>query len=321
VLSALLLAAVQGSAAAAPGISPSPRQWRSEEFLILLAEGAVDAATLAALHLGDRTLEWRIRDANGRERFAAGDEVVIPLTELRPLGISRSSYQVLPVLVYHRFSPSEKGRLVIPREEFRRQMAHLAREGYRVVPLRLLEEFVAGKGELPPKAVAISVDDGYRSFHEIAYPILREFGFPATLFIYSDFIGAGAALTWEQIREMEASGLVSVEAHGKAHLDLTAVEGAGAAPVEEELVAPRGIFQRRLGRHPRHLAYPFGRVSAPVARLAKLRGYRLGLTIERGGNPFFQDPLFLRRDVVYGDDDFSRFTLLLGTEVPFREAP
>ncbi len=54
----------------------------------------------------------------------------------------------------------------------------------------------------------ITIDDGYRSSYEIAYPILKKFGFPATVFLYTDFVGASDAMTWAQMKEMTASGLV-----------------------------------------------------------------------------------------------------------------
>ena len=58
--------------------------------------------------------------------------------------------------------------------------------------------------------MAITIDDGYRSTYEIAYPVLRKHGFPATVFLYTDFVGAADALTWPQMKEMAASGLIGL---------------------------------------------------------------------------------------------------------------
>ena len=85
-------------------------------------------------------------------------------------------------------------------------MEYLARNGYRVIPLAQLARFLDGKEPLPRKSVVITIDDGYRSTYEIAYPILKKYGFPATVFLYSDFVGAADAMTWAQMKEMVALG-------------------------------------------------------------------------------------------------------------------
>ena len=61
-----------------------------------------------------------------------------------------------------------------------------------------LARFLAGKEALPTKTVVITIDDGYRATYEIAFPILRKHGFPATVFLYSDFVGAADAMTWRR---------------------------------------------------------------------------------------------------------------------------
>ena len=78
---------------------------------------------------------------------------------------------------------------------FDAQMEYLAQNGYHVMPLARLADFLAGKEPLPQKTVVITIDDGYRATYDIAFPILKKHGFPATVFLYSDFVGAGDAMT------------------------------------------------------------------------------------------------------------------------------
>ena len=69
--------------------------------------------------------------------------------------------------------------------------------------------------------MAITIDDGYRSVYDLAYPILKKHNFTATLFIYTDFVdNSPNALTWEQLRELAQAGF-EVEAHTITHADLT----------------------------------------------------------------------------------------------------
>ena len=85
---------------------------------------------------------------------------------------------------------------------FSEQMRYLKENHYHVISMADLADFLAYRRALPAKAVVINLDDGYRSSYEIAYPILKAYGFTATLFIYTDFIGASAnSLTWDQLQE------------------------------------------------------------------------------------------------------------------------
>jgi peptidoglycan/xylan/chitin deacetylase (PgdA/CDA1 family) len=95
-------------------------------------------------------------------------------------------------------------------ENFAAQLDWLARNDYRVIPLSQLLGFLQGKEALPKRSVVITMDDGYDSVHRHALPLLRKHGFPATLFVYTDFIGAGDGLSWNQLAELQASGLVDI---------------------------------------------------------------------------------------------------------------
>ena len=108
---------------------------------------------------------------------------------------------------------------------FREQMQYLKANGYRVISLRELVEFTRLERQLPQRSVVLTFDDGYKSFRQHAYPVLKELGFPATLFVYTDYVGAGRnALSWQDLRELGAEG-VDVQAHSKTHQDLRRITG------------------------------------------------------------------------------------------------
>ncbi|HZF39326.1 MAG TPA: polysaccharide deacetylase family protein [Blastocatellia bacterium] len=103
------------------------------------------------------------------------------------------------ILTYHRFSPGGEGANggaaeKTPAKIFAAQLEYLTKH-YNVVPLSRLAESIGSRGQPPPRLAAITIDDGYRDAYEIAYPLLRRFGAPATLFVPSDFID-GRAWIW-----------------------------------------------------------------------------------------------------------------------------
>ena len=91
-----------------------------------------------------------------------------------------------PILLYHRFSAGESSSTTSA-NNFKRHLDYLTSR-YRVVPLSLIAQRVTDGKELPARAAAITIDDGYRDFYEIAFPILRDYEIPATLFVVTDFI-------------------------------------------------------------------------------------------------------------------------------------
>jgi peptidoglycan/xylan/chitin deacetylase (PgdA/CDA1 family) len=179
-----------------------------------------------------------------------------------------------------------------------------------------LTDFLAGRRGLPERAVVITVDDGHASMYEHAYPLLKKYGFPATFFLYSDFIGSGDALRWAQIREMAASGLIDFQAHSKTHANLMErlpgeSEQRYRERLDSEIRVPQEVLQRNLSTTVTHYAYPYGDANETVLARLGAADYRLGVTVNPGGNPFFAQPLMLRRTMVFGDHDLEAFKALL----------
>jgi peptidoglycan/xylan/chitin deacetylase (PgdA/CDA1 family) len=157
----------------------------------------------------------------------------------------------------------------------------------------------------------LTFDDGYKSFRQYAYPILKELGFTATLFVYADYVGAGRnALGWKDLRELEAEGF-HVEAHSKTHTDLRRVAGESdtqfARRMQAELGQPLELLQRQLGKLSRVLAYPYGATDEDVVRKVQEYGYIAAFTVRREGNPSFVEPLRARRSQIYSEMSLQDF--------------
>lgn len=296
---------------------------RSERVLIYLPEAGENWNAIAARFLGDGAQGWQVAEANPSLAAPQVDTpLAVPLVARNPLGVWRDGVQGVTVLCYHRVGPGS-GRMNVSAARFAAQMQWLADNGYHVVSLSALEAFLAGNAPLPRRSVVLTFDDGYRTVYRHAWPVLRRMGYPATLFIYTDFIGSHDALTTAQMREMRASGLIDIQAHSKSHRNLTERSGDSAAYLRmltQELREP----QRRLAGllasqdappQVHHFAYPYGDANEAVLAAMARQKYTLGLTVDPGSTRFYSAPLMLRRVMVYGDYSLDQFRLRVQGQV------
>jgi peptidoglycan/xylan/chitin deacetylase (PgdA/CDA1 family) len=141
----------------------------------------------------------------------------------------------------------------------------------------------------------------------VGYPILKKFGFRATLFIYTDFINSCKnALTWKQLAIMKADGF-EIGSHTVSHSDLTRQkEGEDAqtfmARIEKELGVSKQIIDKKLEQNTIFLAFPYGRCNQNVLEITRRLGYRAAVTVKKGSNPFFADSLTLKRTQILEGD-------------------
>jgi len=316
------LAALAGCAtppAPAPGGDETIRH-RSADYLIIRLDGDSTPAEVARRYLGDERLDWVVEEANPGAAFRGGQTVVVPLEPRNRAGLRRDGFQTIPILTYHRFATDCSSPLCMPTAVFREQMRYLKDNRYHVLSAEELLAFVEHRRPLPPRSVLITIDDGYRSIYETAYPVLREFGFTAVLFVYTEVIDATpVALTWSQLAEMRRNGF-AIGSHTIHHSDLTLPrEGESgaqfAARVEQELVGSKQILDRKLGQDTWLLAYPYGNYDPKVVASSQRAGYKLAMSVKRGGNPFFANPFTLKRDQIL-ERDLPTFVKRLKTFNP-----
>ena len=290
--------------------------YKSDNYMIYRLQGTETPGDLAKKYLGDAKKSWRIEEANPEKKYYAGQYIVIPLKEDNKGGIGINGYQVIPVLIYHRFDKKCDSNLCIPEKVFDQQMKYLKDNGYHTVTPDDLLAFLEYRQALPAKSVMITMDDGFRSVYNIAFPVMKKYGFSATLFIYTDYVGvSGSAITWEQLREMKAEGF-SVGSHTVSHSNLTKkAEGESdqdfLARIRKELNDSKAIIDKKLGQNTIILAYPFGNCDQRVIEYTKQAGYKMAMTVKRGGNAFFNSPMVLKRDQILSSDlDLFHSTLV-----------
>lgn len=303
-------------------IMASPK-FESNDYIIYMLQGGETPVTLAERFLGDGNRAWIIEQNNPGVSYQKDQIVVIPKRLENPGGLSLSGYQKVPVLCYHYFAESCNSSLCTTSNNFDSQMKYLKDNGYWVITLKELLGFLQYNETIPENAVVITIDDGYRSSYTIAYPILKKYGFVASLFVYTDFVGScGNAVTWDQLREMKAHGF-EVESHTLSHSDLRKKnegedDSAFTKRITREIYESKAILDKMLGQETFAMAFPYGRYDGKVLEICKEAGYDLGLTVKRGGNPFFAAPLRLRRSQVL-EGDMPYFKKALATFQPFSQ--
>jgi peptidoglycan/xylan/chitin deacetylase (PgdA/CDA1 family) len=282
------------------------------EFAAVIAQPGDTLSSLAATYLGDRSKDWVIADFNGISSLRPGQPVVVPFQAFEKGGLTQRGYQTVSVLSYHKFSKDKGDLTTVTERAFDDQMRFLKENGYRVITMDEFFDFLDFKKQIPKKSVLITIDDGWRSVYEIAFPILKKYRYPATFFIYTDFIiQSSKTLDWDRLKEMAKSG-ISVQCHTRTHRYLDRRIGRETfkeyfETIQKDLTESARIIKQRVNPDVKYLAYPYGETNHLVIALLTKLGYRGAFTVTRGGNPFFVQPYRVNRSMVYGTFDLKDF--------------
>ncbi len=232
------------------------------------------------------------------------------------LGIARAQEDAT-VLVYHRFGPVVADSMTVTTPVFEAQLKFLRDHGYAPVPLREVVEFVAGRGTLPARAVAITADDGHRTVFTEMKPLAERYRVPITLFIYPSAISnASYAMTWEELAELKKTGLFTIESHTYWHPNFRIEKARLSADayrrfVETQFTKSREVLERRLDIKVDLLSWPFGIVDDSLIEMARGTGYVAGFTIERHHASRADNVMAIPRYIVTDHDRGAAFAAIL----------
>jgi len=226
----------------------------------------------------------------------------------------------VPILLYHRLGPVHADEMTVTTPVFEAQLKLIQERNYKVVPLQALMAALGDSAAtLPERAVVLVADDGHRTVYTDMFPLIQRYKIPVTLFIYPSAISnASYALTWEQLAEMKASGLVDVQSHTFWHPNFN-VERKRLAPpayerfTQDQLVKSKSALEQRLGGKVDLLAWPFGIRDDQLDQWAQAAGYVAAFTIDRRPVTRADKPMALPRFIVTDADRGSRFEALLAT--------
>jgi peptidoglycan/xylan/chitin deacetylase (PgdA/CDA1 family) len=212
----------------------------------------------------------------------------------------------LVVLMYHRVAPEAAGRLAhltVPPDRFAWQMAKLREGGFAPQRQDDVAAWLAGRRDLPRRAVVITFDDGYADNAVHAFPILERYRIPGVTFVVTGKLGGSndwdeGAASWPlmdapAVQYWAQRGL-EFGAHGRRHRSLVGLDEAALA---EEIDGSHADLSTLLGQPPIAFAYPYGDEDAP-SRSAAARRYRLAYGTREGGNNSRGDAWSLRRTSV-----------------------
>ncbi len=216
------------------------------------------------------------------------------------------------VLGYHDFSNSKPNtEMRIQTNKFRKQMSALKNLGKPIITMEEFVKWKRGEGTLPPQCFLVTIDDGWKTVYTEAYPVLKEYKIPFTLFLYKKYVSGGSrALTKEMIDEMLASGLCSIGSHSVTH-PIPSVFRAAAkkGPDEnnkfllEEFGESKIFLEKTFGRPIPTYAYPGGFITEAMYPVAKEVGYEFLFSVNPGMTQRDSENLTLPRYIILGDKD------------------
>jgi peptidoglycan/xylan/chitin deacetylase (PgdA/CDA1 family) len=202
-------------------------------------------------------------------------------------------------LCYHNLDdkPGIKA-LTISIEQFEKEMQGLKDAGFSVIPLQDFLAWRRGEKNIPHKSCIITIDDGWVSGYTNAWPILKKFNYPFTLFIYVNYVGTGGkSLSWEQLAEMRDAG-VDIQCHTYSHANLKNPTLRGSLDarnmglvqkdiatlgmdgwMKKEIIDSKNVIEQRLGVKVNAIAYPFGVYNEKARALVKEGGYEAAFTV------------------------------------------
>lgn len=228
----------------------------------------------------------------------------------------------LPVLMYHSVSDQSEAnvapyyRTATHPEVFARHIALLQAEGWEVVSLKSGLQTLDGGNAARRKVIALTFDDGFRDFYTAAFPILKQYGFGATVFLPTAFIGrepvrfkAHECLTWDEVWKLQQSG-VEFGSHTVNHPELVRLAWK---EVEKEVRDSKNEIEQHLGVRVTSFAYPYAfpranrDFTSRLGRLLRETGYECCVTTDIGRACGRTDRFAIPRLPANGSDDEAFF--------------
>ncbi|WP_025177963.1 polysaccharide deacetylase family protein [Leptospira kirschneri] len=193
----------------------------------------------------------------------------------------------VPVLCYHHLAPQggPMGGYNLHPNLLEEQFKFLKAAGYQTVRLDEFYSYINGKkpSDFPDKPILLTFDDGSKTHWEVLVPLLKKYGFTASIFIYPSIISSGKKyyMTWDQLNNALDSGVLDLGSHTLYHPKLPTMS---RALIRKQLLESKQILETKTGRKVIDLAYPFGLFDPRVIEEAKAIGYRMAFTVNPGKN-------------------------------------
>lgn len=189
----------------------------------------------------------------------------------------KAASQGVPVLMYHSVGIDKNNPVVIAPEKLEEQFKYLKDNGYSTITLEDLYNYLENDANIPEKSVVLTFDDGYENNYTTMFPLLKKYGFRATIFMISSYVDKNTDfLTSAQLKEMDAYG-VDIESHTVNHDHLKTLTKDKQL---ETLTQSKAFLEKLLNKKITYIAYPYGEYNQDTLACAETAGYKLALTTD-----------------------------------------
>jgi peptidoglycan/xylan/chitin deacetylase (PgdA/CDA1 family) len=214
-----------------------------------------------------------------------------------------------PILMYHSFDQSRlKDFAVVSSANFYKQMKFIKEKGYKVIPLSDYCRLLKYKKPIPRNLVVLTIDDGYKDNLE-ALKILKEFDFPATLFLTVNRIGKPGFLSEGDIRSNLNGTKITIGSHTLTHPDLPKISDA---ELKKEISGSKNILEQKLKTKIDTIAYPGGAYDKRALKEVENSGYLCACATNRGFSKKLNRFYLRRIKATDRDTEFSLWSKLSG---------
>jgi peptidoglycan/xylan/chitin deacetylase (PgdA/CDA1 family) len=224
----------------------------------------------------------------------------------------------VPILVYHNFNPTVPGSMSITPERFEAQVKWLKENGFTVIRLSDLVNYLEGKKvTLPQKPVVITADDGWESVYKYMFPIVMKYHIPVTLFIYPQTISQGMhAMTWDQLKELQKTGQFEIQGHTYWHPNFKQAKRKLSANeyqkfVHNQLATSKQILENKLGTKITLLAWPFGIYDNYLEQEASNAGYVMAFSIDARHADLSENAMSQPRYMIVAGQSMKTFAAIM----------
>lgn len=258
-----------------------------------------------------------------------------------PLVYASDTQLNIPVLCYHDIGDTKKNPYSIPKERLREHFILLKEQGYQPISVDDYLKAKAGQVKLPDKPVMLTFDDGYISFYNDIFPLLKEFNYPAVMALVTSWQetapprDVGEVIDWNMAKEMEASGLVTLASHSHNlhHYITLNKEGDQGQAVSTllyqngkyetladynqrilyDMLQTQAAFEKHLGHKSKVFVWPYGEYTSASVEAAKTAGFEALFTLNSNNLSATHRQLGISRTIIYGNPPNAEFLKLLAT--------
>lgn len=223
------------------------------------------------------------------------------------------------VFCYHRFEDIKSPMSTKP-ADFEQEMQAIKDNGFTVISMQDFLAWRRDEKEIPAKSALITIDDGYVSGYEVAWPILKKFNYPFTMFVYIQYINSGGkSISWDQLAELRDAG-VEIGCHSYTHQNLKGRGPKAVADIQKlggydqwlrrEIIDSKKVIEDHLGTKVSVFAYPEGVYNERAREIIKEAGYEAAF-VTYGQRNLFSSP---------ASDIIGRYAIEAGKPKTFESA-